>query len=45
MIAPTQLMPINLCRKLRNRNPHTNYVVILDNLFLNVPIAHMLFKI
>ena len=44
MVAPTHLVPINLCRKLRDRNPHTNYVVILDNLFLNVPVAHILLK-
>ena len=25
-------------------NPHTNYVEILDNLFLNVPVAHVLLK-
>ena len=37
-------MPINLYRKLRDRNPHAKYVVILDNLFLTVPMAHILLK-
>ena len=44
MVAPTQLVPINLCRKVRDRNSHINYVVILDNLFLNVPVAYVLLK-
>ena len=37
-------MPINLYKKLRSRNPHIKYVVILDNLFLNIPIAYVLLK-
>ncbi len=43
-LPPTQLMPINLCKKLRDRNLQLNYVVILDNLFLNVKVAHVLLK-
>ena len=37
-------MLINLYKKLRNRNPYIKYVVILDNLFLNVPIVYVLLK-
>ena len=37
-------MPIELCRELRLKHPHTKYVVFLDNLFLNVSVAHALLK-
>ena len=43
-IAPTRLIPIRLYQKLRARNPYTKYVVILDNLFLNVSVAYVLLK-
>ena len=43
-IPPTQLVSINLCKKLQDRNPYAKYVVILDNLFLTVPVVYVLLK-
>ena len=38
-------MPIVLCTKLHNRYPGQKWVVFLDNLFLNEPVAYTLLYI
>ena len=45
MLAPTQQVPVTLCQELRQYNPHTKYVVYIDNLFLNVPLIHVLLQL
>ena len=42
LLAATFQVPVRLCQKLRNRYSAQEYTVFLDNLFLNVPVAHAL---
>ena len=42
MLADTFTVPVMLCQRLVDRLPHRKWVVFLDNLFLNVPVAHVL---
>jgi hypothetical protein len=41
-LAPTFQVPIRLMERLRDRDSHTKYTLFLDNLFLNVKVAHVL---
>jgi hypothetical protein len=42
VVPPTQQVPLILCENLRARHPLLNCTVFLDNLFLNIPVAHAL---
>jgi hypothetical protein len=44
-LAPTFLVPYDLMSKLRSLWPGRNYCVFLDNLFMNVDVAHCLLAI
>jgi hypothetical protein len=44
-LAPTYALVIQLCRRLREVWPHQKLHLFLDNLFLNVPVAHALLDI
>ena len=45
MLAPTQQVPVTLCQELRQYYPHPKYVVFIDNLFLNLPLVHVLLQL
>jgi hypothetical protein len=45
LLTDTFQVLVTLCQQLINRFPHQNYVAFLDNLFLNVLVAHALLKI
>ena len=44
-LAPTHQVPIVLCQHVRDLYPEQHYLVFLDNLFLNVIVAHCLLEI
>lgn len=44
-LAPTYQVVQNLCQEFRSKDPHTNYLVFLDNLFLTLSLAHTLLNI
>ena len=44
-LAPTFQVPVELCRQIRKAWPHLQFIVFLDNLFLNVPVAHVLLNL
>ena len=45
ILAPTFQVPIILCQHVRNLHPEQQYLVFLDNLFLNIEVAHCLLAI
>jgi hypothetical protein len=44
-LTETFQVPLVLCERLIRRHPHREWLVFLDNLFLNVNVAHSLLKI
>ena len=44
-LAPTQQVPLYLCEQVRQLIPEQQFIVFLDNLFLNVNVAHCLLAI
>jgi len=44
-LAPTFQVPLVLCQHVRDLYPEQHYLVFLDNLFLNVEVAHCLLAI
>ena len=44
-LAPTQQVPLYLCEQVRRLFPTELFIVFLDNLFLNVAIAHALLAV
>ena len=44
-LAPTHQVPMVLCQHVRDLFPEQQYLVFLDNLFLNVLVAHCLLEI
>ncbi|OQU98151.1 hypothetical protein CLAIMM_03976 [Cladophialophora immunda] len=42
MLSETFQVPVVLLRRLKDRYPHTKWLVFLDNLFLNLDVAHAL---
>jgi hypothetical protein len=43
--APTHQVPMVLCQQIRDVYPERHFLVFLDNLFLDVRVAHCLLKI
>ena len=44
-LAPTQQVPLVLCEQVRQFYPVQRFLVFLDNLFLNINVAHCLYAI